>query len=66
MHIIEVRLALLAKASMSLKFWDEASVTTVRLINVLPSRVIQMRTPTKVLLETRPDYSRLKVFGSAC
>jgi hypothetical protein len=25
-----------------------------------------MRTPTEVLLETKPDYSRLKVFGSAC
>jgi hypothetical protein len=66
MHIVEIGLALLAKASMPLKFWDEAFITVVRLINVLPSRVIQMRTPTEVLLATKPDYSRLKVFGSAC
>jgi hypothetical protein len=66
MHIMEVGLALLAKASMPLKFWDEAFVTVVRLINVLPSRVIQMRTPIEMLFQQKPDYSSLKVFGSAC
>jgi hypothetical protein len=66
MHIVEVGLALHSKASMPLKFWDEAFVTVVRLINVLPSRIIQMRTPTEMLLQKKPDYSNLKVFGSAC
>jgi hypothetical protein len=37
MHIVEIGLALRAKASMPLKFWDEAFVTAVRLINVLSS-----------------------------
>jgi hypothetical protein len=39
-HIVEIGLTLLEKATMPLKFWDEAFVTVVRLINVLPSRVI--------------------------
>jgi hypothetical protein len=39
-HIIEIGLALLAKASMPLKFWDEAFATTARLINVLTLWVI--------------------------
>jgi histone deacetylase 1/2 len=33
-HIVEVGLSLLARASMPLKFWDEAFVTTVHLIIV--------------------------------
>jgi hypothetical protein len=40
-HIIEVGLALLANASMPLKFWDEAFITAMHLINLLPSRVIK-------------------------
>jgi histone deacetylase 1/2 len=36
-HIVEVGLTLLAHASMPLKFWDEAFLTAVFLINRLPS-----------------------------
>jgi hypothetical protein len=65
-HIVEIGLSLLAKASMPLKFWDEAFIIVARLINILPSRVIQMRTPIEILLEKKSDYSDLRVFGSAC
>jgi hypothetical protein len=65
-HIVEIGLALLAKAFMPLKFWDEAFVTAVMLINVLPSRVIQMRTLIEMLLQQNPDYSSRKVFRSVC
>jgi IS30 family transposase len=46
-HIVEVGLALLANASMALKFWDEAIMTATHLINSLPSRVINYQTPTE-------------------
>lgn len=39
-HIVEMGLALHANASMPLKFWDEAFLTTTYLINLLPSLVI--------------------------
>jgi histone deacetylase 1/2 len=39
-HIVEVGLSLLAYASMPLKYWDEAFLTAVHLINRLPSKVI--------------------------
>ena len=48
-HIVEVGLALLAAASMPLKFWDEAFLTAVRLTNILPTRVINNETPTERL-----------------
>lgn len=65
-HIVEVGLALLAAASMPLKFWDEAFLTAVYLINILPSRVIKHETPTERLFHTKPDYTPLRVFGCAC
>jgi histone deacetylase 1/2 len=45
-HIVEVGLALLAHASMPLKFWDEAFLTATFLTNLLPSKVIDFDTPT--------------------
>jgi histone deacetylase 1/2 len=65
-HIVEVGLALLAHASMPLKFWDEAFLTATYLINLMPSKVIDNITPVERLLETTPDYKSLRVFGCAC
>jgi histone deacetylase 1/2 len=65
-HIVEVGLALLANASMPLKFWDEAFLTATYLINLLPSKVINFDTPVQRLLKETPDYSSLRVFGCAC
>jgi hypothetical protein len=59
-------LAPLAHASVPLKFWDEAFLTTVFLINRLPSKVINDQTPFEHLLGHLPDYSFLRTFGCAC
>jgi histone deacetylase 1/2 len=65
-HIVEVGLALLANASMPLKFWDQAFLTATHLINLLPSKVIQFEVPATRLLGETPDYNSLRVFGCAC
>jgi hypothetical protein len=65
-HIVENGLALVANASMPLKFWDEAFLTTTYLINLLPSRVINYKTPVELLFKEKPNYSSLRVFGCAC
>jgi hypothetical protein len=44
-HIVEFALALLAQASMPLKFWDEAITTATYLINRTPSKVLNFATP---------------------
>ena len=51
---------------MPLKFWDEAYLTVVHLINILPSRVIKNETPTERFFHTKPDYAPLRIFGCAC
>jgi histone deacetylase 1/2 len=61
-HIVEMGLALLANASMPLKFWDEAFLTATLLINLLPRKVINHDTPVERLLHTKPNYDSLRVF----
>ena len=64
-HIVEIGLTILAHASMPLKFWDEAFLTAVYLINRLPSRVISNDTPYFRLFGQHPDYTSLRTFGCA-
>jgi histone deacetylase 1/2 len=65
-HIVEVGLALLANASMPLKYWDEAFLTATFLINLLPNKVINSDTPVERLLHVTPNYDALRTFGCAC
>ena len=65
-HIVEVGLALLAHASMPLKFWDEAFLAATYLINRVPSKVINFESPLERLFKQKPDYTSLRVFGCAC
>ena len=65
-HIVEVGLALLAHASIPLKYWEDAFVAATYLINRTPSRVIHYETPLERLFQQKPDYSSLRVFGCAC
>jgi hypothetical protein len=58
-------LALLAHASIPLKFWDEAFLMAVFLINRLPSKVIENQSPFEKLHGKTPDYTFLRTFGCA-
>jgi hypothetical protein len=51
---------------MPLKYWDEAFLTTVYLINRLPSKVIQSQTRHERLFGHKGDYSLLRTFGCTC
>jgi hypothetical protein len=59
-HIVEMGLALLAPASMPLKYWDEAFLAATFLINHTPIKVLSYATPpTKTLWR----HSRLYKFS---
>jgi histone deacetylase 1/2 len=58
-HIVEVGLALLANASMPLKYWDEAFLTATFPTNLIPSKVINLDSPTECLLKIMPNYDAL-------
>jgi hypothetical protein len=65
-HIIEVDLSLFAHASMPLKFWDEAFVSTAFLINRFPTPVLDYSSPLEKLFQTKSAYSFLCTFGCVC
>lgn len=66
LHIVETGLALLAQASLPVRFLDEAFLTTCYLINQLPTRVLNNNTHLICLLKITPDYSMLHTFGCTC
>jgi hypothetical protein len=51
---------------MPLKFWDEAFLTATFLTNLLPIKVINFEILVECLLQTRPNYESLRIFGCAC
>jgi len=65
-HIVDMGLALLAHANLPLKFWVEAFISSVHIINVFPSPITQGDTPHHKLFHTTPNYAHFKVFGCAC
>jgi hypothetical protein len=65
-HIVETGLALLSHAHLPQSFWDDAFITAAYLINRLPTKLLQHKTPFEVLFQSLPDYSSLRVFGCAC
>ena len=65
-HIVETGLALLYHAHVPLRFWDDAFQTACYLINRLPTPLLHNKSPFETLFHSSPDYSFLKIFGSAC
>jgi hypothetical protein len=65
-HIVEVGLSLLAQASMPLKYWYEAFIAAVYLINRLPTKLLDFSTPLETLEHIKPDYTSMRIFGCAC
>jgi hypothetical protein len=65
-HIVETGLTMLFHAQLPKRFWVDAFLTAVYLINRLPSSVLKMETPFFKLHGIHPDYNSLKVFGCRC
>ena len=64
-HLVETGLTLLAHASLSQNYGVEAFHTANFLINRLPTKVLNLISPTK-LLHKEPSYEFFEVFGCAC
>ncbi|KAG9457992.1 hypothetical protein H6P81_002500 [Aristolochia fimbriata] len=65
-HILDTTRALLLSSSVPRAFWGEAVLSSVYIINRLPSLVLNNSTPFAVLYGSSPDYYFLRVFGSTC
>lgn len=63
-HIVEVGLSMMCHSKSPFQFWVEAFFTSNYVVNLLPSQTD--KNPHEKLFKEKPDYSMLRVFGSAC
>jgi len=65
-HILETGLTLLAQSGLSKHHWVDAFLTSVFIINRLPTPVLNHISPFEKLFLKSPDYTILRVFGCKC
>jgi hypothetical protein len=65
-HVMEMGLTLIAQAGLSPKYLVDAFLTSIYLINRLPSPVLQQESPYSKLFHHSLDYTYLRTFGCLC
>ncbi|CAH9051136.1 unnamed protein product [Cuscuta europaea] len=65
-HLLELTRTMLLEASVPSHYWVDAIFTAAYIINRLPSPTLNGLTPYQKLFNRVPDYSFMRVFGSAC
>lgn len=65
-HIVEIGLTMMFHANVCTKYWVEAFLSAIYLINHLPYAPLKNETLYFCLFKTHPDYGILKVFGCRC
>jgi Reverse transcriptase (RNA-dependent DNA polymerase)/Integrase core domain/gag-polypeptide of LTR copia-type/GAG-pre-integrase domain len=65
-HLLEMTRALLFSSNIPKTFWADAILTSCYLINRLPSRVLNFKSPFEILYNRKFNISHLKVFGCIC
>ena len=63
---MDTGLALLAHSGLQTKYWVDAFLTAIYLINRLPTPTLSNQTPYFKLFNHAPDYNFLRTFGCAC
>lgn len=51
---------------MPFRFWDEAIICACHLVNLLPTPVLNGKSPHELLFHSKPSCSNLIVFGCSC
>ncbi|KAJ9555163.1 hypothetical protein OSB04_009777 [Centaurea solstitialis] len=62
-HLTETGLALLFNAHAPASFWVDAFTCATYIINRLPTRLLDNKSPFEVLFNTPPNYGNFRMFG---
>ncbi|XP_057996597.1 uncharacterized protein LOC131175917 [Hevea brasiliensis] len=64
--IVEMAKCMLKMKGLPKEFWAEAEYTAMYLLNRLPSRSVEGKTPIEAWLKTKPSTKHLRLFGFIC
>ena len=59
-------LTLFAQSGLSKKFWVDAFLTIIFIINQLPTKVLDYLSPRERLFHHPPDFTYFQAFGCQC
>ena len=62
-HITETSFTMLFNADAPASLWVDAFSSAVYIINRLPSKVLQSKSPFELLFHTTPNYNVFRTFG---
>ncbi|CAL2270719.1 unnamed protein product [Prunus armeniaca] len=64
-HLVETAITLLSEASLPQHFWFHVISHSIYLINHMPSKVLDHKSPYFRLFHQHPDIQHLRIFGTA-
>lgn len=65
-HLLETARVLRFQSHLPISFWGDCLLTATHIINRLPTKLLQGKTPYQVLFNKPPNYSHFKGFGYLC
>ena len=65
-HLLDIARTLRFHAGLPIKFWGDCLLTATYLINLMPTPVLNWKSPYELLMNKPINFDHLRVFGSLC